>query len=372
MPKKLGRNALCWCGSGRKYKRCHLDRENQSRVNPFETEQEQIKLFTKKYCIFTDKSKCEGQIVRAHTIQRNGSLDKIAKGGHVYQLKPSMTDLIKTGGKVVPKLIGVRKATTFTGFCNFHDTEIFKPLESVPFIGNDEQCFLLAFRAIARELYTKRAAIESISLLKETDKGKDIQSQRLIQEFILTYKQGTERGLATLESHFNEYVEKYVAQDFGGIRFLVIYMNNVPEIMFSGGFYPEFNFRGQLLQDLSDLTKKTDLLTQSSFATDDGGAIVYSWLSSSDGTCRNFAESLLELRVNNLPNAIVRLCFEHSENTAISPEWWSSLKAEKQEVLINRFTYSGSPLLERRSDCLADDGLNYVEWNIRDIKAKLT
>ncbi len=29
MRRKLGRNALCWCGSGEKYKRCHLDRDRQ-------------------------------------------------------------------------------------------------------------------------------------------------------------------------------------------------------------------------------------------------------------------------------------------------------------------------------------------------------
>jgi len=31
---KLGRNDLCWCGSGKKYKKCHmeLDRNKQSRL----------------------------------------------------------------------------------------------------------------------------------------------------------------------------------------------------------------------------------------------------------------------------------------------------------------------------------------------------
>ena len=32
----LGRNDACWCGSGKKYKRCHLDRDQlklQSRLN---------------------------------------------------------------------------------------------------------------------------------------------------------------------------------------------------------------------------------------------------------------------------------------------------------------------------------------------------
>ncbi|HJH15504.1 MAG TPA: SEC-C domain-containing protein, partial [Bilophila wadsworthia] len=28
MKKKIGRNDLCWCGSGKKYKKCHLYRIN--------------------------------------------------------------------------------------------------------------------------------------------------------------------------------------------------------------------------------------------------------------------------------------------------------------------------------------------------------
>ncbi|MBW1924128.1 MAG: SEC-C domain-containing protein [Deltaproteobacteria bacterium] len=28
---KLGRNDLCWCGSGKKYKRCHLDSDMRKR-----------------------------------------------------------------------------------------------------------------------------------------------------------------------------------------------------------------------------------------------------------------------------------------------------------------------------------------------------
>lgn len=30
---ELGRNDLCWCGSGKKYKRCHLDSDKISKAN---------------------------------------------------------------------------------------------------------------------------------------------------------------------------------------------------------------------------------------------------------------------------------------------------------------------------------------------------
>lgn len=29
----LGRNDACWCGSGKKYKRCHLDRDQLKQQN---------------------------------------------------------------------------------------------------------------------------------------------------------------------------------------------------------------------------------------------------------------------------------------------------------------------------------------------------
>ncbi len=29
--EELGRNAPCWCGSGKKYKRCHLDNDAHKR-----------------------------------------------------------------------------------------------------------------------------------------------------------------------------------------------------------------------------------------------------------------------------------------------------------------------------------------------------
>jgi len=30
-PKDIGRNEPCWCGSGKKYKKCHLDNDEKKR-----------------------------------------------------------------------------------------------------------------------------------------------------------------------------------------------------------------------------------------------------------------------------------------------------------------------------------------------------
>ncbi len=31
LPPELGRNEPCWCGSGKKYKNCHLERDERRR-----------------------------------------------------------------------------------------------------------------------------------------------------------------------------------------------------------------------------------------------------------------------------------------------------------------------------------------------------
>ena len=38
VPKTLGRNDRCWCGSGKKYKVCHLDREKQQPTRAWEVD----------------------------------------------------------------------------------------------------------------------------------------------------------------------------------------------------------------------------------------------------------------------------------------------------------------------------------------------
>jgi len=68
--KKIGRNDPCWCGSGKKYKRCHYGRESMDEQNPFFSEKQIIKNFSKKYCLHPNASEneCKGEIQDSKTI----------------------------------------------------------------------------------------------------------------------------------------------------------------------------------------------------------------------------------------------------------------------------------------------------------------
>ncbi len=127
--EKIGRNDLCWCGSGKKYKKCHLGREDKKPIAPWQTDQEFKRLLEQRQCLAPGpwKHNCSPQISRAHTVPRSGSLARIARDGHVYAYQLSLQELQKTGGTVKPQLVGINRASTFTGFCSEHGRSIFAP-----------------------------------------------------------------------------------------------------------------------------------------------------------------------------------------------------------------------------------------------------
>jgi len=322
-------------------------------------------IYKKKYCIYPDKSKCSGNITRSHTIQRGGSLNKIALDGHVYQFKWDLSTLIKTNGRPIAHKIGIKEATTFTGFCGFHDNEIFRPIETAPFTSTEEQCFLLAYRAVAKEVYMKKAQKESLPINREFEKGVNPEFQRFIHDLNTNWKIGVEKGLIDLESHWQEFNEKIISKNYSDIRYLTIYINDVPDIMFSGCFPPEYDFHGNHIQKWGDLSLDLNLITFTSFATGEGGIIVFSWLKSSNPVCSNFIKSLLSLSEKEIPNAVVRLSIEYSENVVFDISWWDQLNSKVQEDIIARFV--PPPVKIRRNDCLINDGNNYVKWKINKI-----
>lgn len=89
---KIGRNQPCWCGSGKKYKKCHLNREAEEEIKLWEAEQSFKKAYGSKYCTVPDtlKNECNGNIVRAHSVSKSMNLKKIARNGHVYAFIPSI------------------------------------------------------------------------------------------------------------------------------------------------------------------------------------------------------------------------------------------------------------------------------------------
>ena len=104
-----------------------------------------------KECVFPDQSHCSEKVIKAHSIQKNKILNRIAENGMLISSGIGKTLFTKEFEK-----IGISSASTFFGFCNYHDTIIFSEIENKDYVGNIEQNFLHAYRACALEYVRKK------------------------------------------------------------------------------------------------------------------------------------------------------------------------------------------------------------------------
>lgn len=132
LSKKIGRNDPCPCGSGKKYKKCCLEKEDDENFSKIENFFENYKQLRKesriKQCLYPDQSQCSEKIIGAHSIQNNKILKKISTNGKVYMPCPKADDPFSQITEY-----GRKEGTVFTGFCGFHDKTIFQPIEDSVF-----------------------------------------------------------------------------------------------------------------------------------------------------------------------------------------------------------------------------------------------
>lgn len=352
------RNAACWCGSGKKLKKCHLNRQDQAPIPSWQAEAQLRDSFSASTCLAPEVlgPGHGGRIVRAHTVSRSGSLERIARAGHVYSFVPSFKSLTENNGLIVPTLCGIRKASTFTGFCATHDDSIFAPIEKAPFDGTPQHCFLVAYRGLVREVFTKSSQVAHLLRSRDLDRGKSPSAQADIQQFISDQQTGAEWGLRDVSVHKKKYDDILIAGDFRKVRAYVVELEAPPPVMAGGSLFPEHDFDGREAQAFGPHLPK--LLNHASFVGGDRGVIVFQWLDDSDEACIQFTRSLHRLAEPALGDAIVRFLFEYCENLHIDPDWWESLGEPTRSALVQRMTNSCRPWQARSQQCLMPDGIS--------------
>jgi hypothetical protein len=359
------RNERCWCGSGRKYKSCHLGRENQTPIKEWEAEKALRDEFRVPVCSAPSDwhSNCSGRIIRAHTVPRAGSLNRIARDGHVYAFIPTIENLSRNNGILEPVLLGVRNASTFTGFCSIHDDAIFAPLEKAPFTATPEQCFLLGYRGMARERYTKQSSARMSPLRRLADRGKRIDRQVEIQMLNQLFEYGLAAALNDTQAQMDEYAARLKSGDYSDVRAYVIETVGPPPVMCSAGWLPSSDFEGTELQDIAQ-SKRLAAMSVTAMWGGEKGVVVFQWLAQDDDVCHAFVDSVARLSDDQIGPALVRLMFEHFENVHIAPAWWEALAYPVRTSLINRMARSANPFVPQLDKPLVDDGLALPKWPI--------
>ncbi len=352
---KIGRDDPCWCGSKKEFKLCHCDRHTMIALKEYEIDQELAKIHTRQCCLHPSAPDgCSPNIINGHTLQNHGQLNQIAIDGHVYGVYRRYMDYVKK--KPPFQLIGLDKASTFRFFCSEHDNATFRPIETQPIEFTPEQCFLLGYRALCRDVYLAARVLEEIPLYRERDRGKPLAEQQRIQANVTAEAENRKLRLKVVQDakvHYDAVLQK---KTFGDIRFSRFEIEPRPDILVSSALLPIYDFAGTLIPQLP-LTASLIALPGS------GGALVFAWHKQHGETSNAFVDSLLSLPATDLPHAITRLAFS-LENTFISPVWWESLPGATRLALENRFV---AAMAQDDVSALKDDGLRAVNWTVRPI-----
>jgi hypothetical protein len=366
---KIGRNDPCWCKSGIKFKNCHLHREEQTRA-PYHEFANHLKKTREGQleCLYpVGTGTCSGTVIKAHSISRSAALSPISRNNQVYQPNIDPFAIVRSDGEIEHHLVYIATATTFTGFCGLHDAQLFRPIDTSSLKPTREQAFLFHYRAICRELYVKRPTLESTSQLREADRGRSVKFQERLQKLVAVGQMAISNSISELEGEKKICDAAIQAGTLPDIHGLVFHFDDLPTIACSGLTQPVFDFRGNEIQNLADMTIPMQRMSFTLLPSDSGGIGVLAWLASSDQVCRRFANSLLNVSDEAKCSAIVQWVFDSFENHALQPEWWEGLNEPmRKELQLIGHNWANPFILD--SGSLVPTQRRFADWNYKSFE----
>ncbi|MXS71579.1 hypothetical protein GSF70_10150 [Flavobacteriaceae bacterium W22] len=147
---------------------------------------------------------CNEKSINSHILQRKGILDKISTNSHLWTFRNNHQK-----NELEFKRVGLKKAFAFHCFCNHHDTELFKEIETTDIDFTKYRTMLLfTLRVLYDEIYKKIVFVETCELILDTNSDlfdkevliTDIEDgklaisdlKRIEQKIILDLEQNTE------------------------------------------------------------------------------------------------------------------------------------------------------------------------------------
>jgi hypothetical protein len=277
-------------------------------------------------------------------------LASIAERGHVYSRRDGRSYEEFDG---VLQLVGTKKASTFPGFCNLHDTNSFIEADNSPSITKDIS-FLVSYRSLCYEVQMKQAAREALEIAKNyADRGAHFEEQARNQNDL-------NREIHLMDVGYREHLRRKVLWDrhiknnnIDSFSFQVIDIPKKFPMLGSGTFFPEYDFQGRYLQPPGKSVHMFDLLAFNFCSFGSKLAIIFGWMEGEKESER-FVESLKEVPAELKSEAIMRFCLDITDNLFVRPSWWDEkTTAEKSEL--SAFSMASLPG-KRTKDALVPTG----------------
>jgi len=360
---KIGRNDPCPCKSGKKYKKCHGSMEERIDTKdlniPIQSMIErEVKASYIKQCIHPEQSSCSGNIIKAHSIQNNRILNKIGRNGEVYMVKSAMT---RHSFRMKFKLIGRKVATTFTGFCGFHDKILFQPIEDTDYVGSEQQNFLFAYRVFSFE-YHKKMEAQNISRKRLKDKPSLVKNERYMDQL-----EGYDFSMRDSIRHKEIFDQALLNQDYGIVETVSFNLERAARFAVCSGCFLEYDIKGNRVNQLADSESGMKLLMVNVFPKNNRTIALLSWLKEDSETYSEFRKQLLSLNTEEKIQLLNNFIPAYSENVAYNPDYIDSWNEHEKKSYLQVFQQSiHNPVEKSKRNLLGPTPYNLFRTNTTD------
>jgi hypothetical protein len=282
-----------------------------------------------KECFHFNKDECNKKIISAHSLQRNGVLSILEhkiKGNNVVY---SFLHLIPYGIRWYGfEPIGKKSASTFHGFCGYHDTELFKEIENNGIdIDNDEHCFLLSYRSFAKEFHSKC----------ETNKGfgtNDFYTHPDNSELQSGNMSGSNlaiRDLNIVKEKLNNLLKK---NEFDGLEYFIYSIDRTIPIAAASSITPAFSLDGTLLNKSESEEDVYQSLIVTVVPTEKETHVIFAFFPEDERSVK-YIDDIEELNYSTLEQVITSILIGEIENTFISPRLWQRMTKKERDQLMD-------------------------------------
>lgn len=277
-------------------------------------------------CLFPG-SECASRAIAAHSVQNNGILDRLAVDGHVISPRIQVAFSNEPPNYVFDR-IGRNKATTFTGLCSAHDTELFRPIDTSPVdIKSAEHLFLLAYRSVLREAHASRKSVVDTQGLYKLGAKHGLYSVDV----------PSEPGMLAVEQMVNAYLVEetkryfdaiYLSKRWSALHHSVLVLKTQPCLAVSSMFSMDIH---------STHLSGPAYVALNVFPCDEYTVAVFSCLKQDSGPmAERFGELFAasgQYQLYELSKLILRRC----ENLVIAPRHYESFSARQRQTIEEYF-----------------------------------
>lgn len=318
-------------------------------------------------CLHLNAGEECNRVIRAHTIQKGGQLSKIEENGHVYGFSADWSLVRRNGDRPAPKKMGIQSASTFKGFCGYHDNQMFEKIDNSDFQANKEFAALYGYRTISKELFEKESSADIFHQLSQ-----DNEIDPETREFMRGMYIGNQLGLERIRHHKSIYEDMLKSENYDDMRYIAFGMSSKWTSQFASGLFPDFDFMGKPLQDLSDPKIPLDLVTFFTAPSTDSWNVVFAWHDSSQNCVSKLINSIHESVCSGvlIEDLLFRLVLTTCENHMFNISWWDALPQNSKDMIMDRFRDAldtdqdiDPNYLAKGLEGISDWGVSTVVWD---------